>query len=91
MLLIRREQQFETSCLCCGDELAVSQSIPSTFYGFNHYMAREGMSKRGGSAVIEENEHRVRVREGKREESPSFALQIRSRQLPAGATGGTSP
>lgn len=57
-VLVRREQNFETFRLGCRDQLAVNEAIPSAFYSFNNSVAFEGISKRSGSAVIEEYSHR---------------------------------
>src|SRR5258708_5929501 len=54
-----------------------SQPIPSAFYGFNHDVAGEGVSKRSGSAVIEEDEHRG-LGAAEQEGRQGFVPRIRS-------------
>jgi hypothetical protein len=78
-VLVSRQQKLEACRLGCRYQFAVRQSVPSAFYGFNYDVAGEGVSKRSGSAVIEENEHREFGRAAGREERQGFAPRIRSR------------
>ena len=91
MFLSVVNRTLETFRLGSRYEFAVSKPIPSALDCFNNDVSLEGVSKRGGRAVIEEYEHRPLEKAAGEGSHPGFARRIRSRLQPVHATDETTP